>query len=86
MKILVSIVEDHESLRQLLAEWVGQAPDMKLGRTYPDAESALANAPPVSKVSGASDDLGIAHFCGLPCRKAAGEQWKRWRGGQRGLR
>ena len=45
MKILVSIVEDHESLRQLLAEWVGQAPDMKLGRTYPDAESALADRP-----------------------------------------
>ena len=45
MKILVSIVEDHESLRQLLAEWVGQAPDMKLGRTYPDAESALADLP-----------------------------------------
>ncbi len=45
MKILVSIVEDHESLRQLLAEWVGQADDMKLGRTYPDAESALADLP-----------------------------------------
>jgi len=45
MKILVSIVEDHESLRELLAECVGQAPDMKLGRTYPDAESALADLP-----------------------------------------
>ena len=45
MKILVSIVEDHESLRQLLAEWVSQAPDMKLGRTYSDAESALADLP-----------------------------------------
>jgi len=45
MKILVSIVEDHESLRQLLAECVGQAPDMRLGRTYPDAESALADLP-----------------------------------------
>jgi DNA-binding NarL/FixJ family response regulator len=45
MKILVSIVEDHEPLRQIMAEWIGQAPDMKLGRTYPDAESALADLP-----------------------------------------
>ncbi len=45
MKILVSIVEDHEPLRQLLAECVGQAPDMKLERTYPDAETALADLP-----------------------------------------
>ena len=45
MQILVSIVEDHEPLRQIMAEWIGQAPDMKLGRTYPDAESALADLP-----------------------------------------
>ena len=45
MKILVSIVEDHEPLRQIMAEWIGQAPDMKLGRTYPDAETALADLP-----------------------------------------
>jgi DNA-binding NarL/FixJ family response regulator len=45
MKILVAIVEDHDPLRQIMAEWIGQAPDMKLGRTYPDAESALADLP-----------------------------------------
>ena len=45
MQILVSIVEDHEPLRQIMAEWIGQAPDMKLGRTYPDAETALADLP-----------------------------------------
>jgi DNA-binding NarL/FixJ family response regulator len=45
MKILVSIVEDHAPLRQIMAEWIGQAPDMKLGRTYPDAETALADLP-----------------------------------------
>jgi len=45
MKILVSIVEDHAPLRQIMAEWIGQAPDMKLGRTYPDAEAALADLP-----------------------------------------
>jgi len=45
MKILVSIVEDHAPLRQILAERIGQAPDMTLGRSYPDAESALADLP-----------------------------------------
>jgi len=45
MKILVSIVEDHAPLRQIMAEWIGQVPDMKLGRTYPDAETALADLP-----------------------------------------
>ena len=42
---LVSIVEDHKPLRQILAEWIGQATDMQLGRTYPDAETALADLP-----------------------------------------
>jgi DNA-binding NarL/FixJ family response regulator len=42
---LVSIVEDHAPLRQIMAEWIGQEPDMKLGRTYPDAETALADLP-----------------------------------------
>jgi DNA-binding NarL/FixJ family response regulator len=45
MPILVSIVEDHAPVRQIMAEWIGQAPDMTLGRTYPDAESALADLP-----------------------------------------
>jgi len=45
MQILVSIVEDHAPLRQILAEWISKAPDMKLGRTYPDAETALAHLP-----------------------------------------
>ncbi len=45
MQTLVSIVEDHAPLRQILAEWIEQAPDMTLGRTYPDAETALAHLP-----------------------------------------
>ena len=45
MSILVSIVEDHAPVRQIMAEWIGQAPDMKLGRTYPDAETAMADLP-----------------------------------------
>jgi len=45
MSILVSIVEDHAALRQIMAEWIGQTPDMKLGRTYPDAEAAMADLP-----------------------------------------
>ena len=45
MPILVSIVEDHVPVRQIMAERIGQAPGMKLGRTYPDAESALADLP-----------------------------------------
>ena len=45
MPILVSIVEDHAPVRQIMAEWIDQAPDLKLGHTYPDAESALADLP-----------------------------------------
>jgi DNA-binding NarL/FixJ family response regulator len=45
MQILVSIIEDHAPLRQILAEWIEQAPDMKLRRIYPDAETALAHLP-----------------------------------------
>lgn len=45
MSILVSIVEDHTPLRQIMAEWIGQAQGMTLGQTYPDAEAALANLP-----------------------------------------
>jgi DNA-binding NarL/FixJ family response regulator len=45
MSILVSIVEDHAPVRQIMAERIGQAPDLALGRTYPDAESALADLP-----------------------------------------
>ena len=45
MSILVSIVEDHAPVRRILAERIGQAPGMTLGRTYPDAESALADLP-----------------------------------------
>ena len=45
MSILVSIVEDHAPVRQIMAERIGQAPDLTLGRTYPDAESALADLP-----------------------------------------
>ena len=45
MQILVSIIEDHAPLRQILAEWIEQAPDMKLRRIYPDAETALAHMP-----------------------------------------
>ena len=45
MQILVSIIEDHAPLCQILAEWIEQAPDMKLRRIYPDAETALAHLP-----------------------------------------
>jgi len=45
MPILVSIVEDHAPLRQIMAEWIGHAQGMTLGQTYPDAETALANLP-----------------------------------------
>ena len=45
MPILVSIVEDHAPLRQIMAEWIGHAQGMTLGQTYPDAEAALANLP-----------------------------------------
>ena len=33
MPILVSIVEDHTPVRQIMAERIGQAPGMTLGRT-----------------------------------------------------
>lgn len=45
MPIHFSIVEDHAPLRQIMAEWIGHAQGMKLGHTYPDAQSTLANLP-----------------------------------------
>jgi DNA-binding NarL/FixJ family response regulator len=41
MAIHVSIVEDNEPLRQIMAEWIREASDMQLTKVYPDAESAL---------------------------------------------
>jgi len=45
MPIKVSIVEDNEPLRQIMTEWIVQAADMKFVRSYPDAETALADLP-----------------------------------------
>jgi len=66
MPILVSIVEDHAPVRQIMAEWIGQAPDMQLGRTYPDAESALADMPqhPADVVL---MDINLPGLCGIEC-------------------
>jgi len=66
MPILVSIVEDHAPVRQILAEWIGQVPDMRLGHSYPDAESALADLPqhPVDVVL---MDINLPGQCGIEC-------------------
>lgn len=40
MPIRISIVEDNAPLRQIMSEWIVQAPDMKLLHAYPDAETA----------------------------------------------
>jgi DNA-binding NarL/FixJ family response regulator len=66
MPILVSIVEDHAPVRQIMAERIGQAPGMKLGRTYPDAESALADLPrhPADVVL---MDINLPGQCGIEC-------------------
>jgi len=66
MPILVSIVEDHAPVRQIMAEWIDQAPDLKLGHTYPDAESALADLPqhPADVVL---MDINLPGLCGIEC-------------------
>lgn len=66
MQIGVSIVEDNAPLRQLMAECLGTAPDMKLGRVYPDAETALADLPkhPVEVVL---MDINLPGQSGIEC-------------------
>ncbi len=66
MPILVSIVEDYAPVRQIMAERIGDAPGMKLGRTYPDAESALADLPqhPADVVL---MDINLPGQCGIEC-------------------
>ncbi|KAB2641872.1 MAG: response regulator transcription factor [Verrucomicrobia bacterium] len=66
MPIIVSIVEDHAPLRQILSEWIGQVGDMRLGHTYPDAESALADLPqhPADVVL---MDINLPGLSGIEC-------------------
>ncbi|MEI6177419.1 MAG: response regulator transcription factor [Verrucomicrobiota bacterium] len=66
MPILVSIIEDHAPVRQIMAERIGQAPGMKLLRTYPDAESALEDLPrhPADVVL---MDINLPGQCGIEC-------------------
>jgi len=66
MPILVSIIEDHAPVRQIMAERIGQAPGMKLLRAYPDAESALEDLPrhPADVVL---MDINLPGQCGIEC-------------------
>ncbi|MEI6607648.1 MAG: response regulator transcription factor [Verrucomicrobiota bacterium] len=66
MPILVSIVEDHAPVRQIMAERIAQAPGMKLRRTYPDAESAREDLPqhPADVVL---MDINLPGQCGIEC-------------------
>ena len=66
MPTLVSIVEDHAPVRQIMAERIGQSPVMKLVRAYPDAESALEDLTrhPADVVL---MDINLPGLCGIEC-------------------
>jgi DNA-binding NarL/FixJ family response regulator len=66
MSILVSIVEDHTPVRQIMAERISQTPGMQVANAYPDAESALADLPqhPADVVL---MDINLPGQCGIEC-------------------
>jgi DNA-binding NarL/FixJ family response regulator len=66
MAIKVSVVEDHAETRQVLADWLGQAGDMKLVSQYPDAESALA-ALPRTRPDVVLVDINLPGQSGIEC-------------------
>jgi len=66
MPIKVSIVEDNAPLRQIMSEWIGQTADMKLVRTYPDAETAMSDLPK-QKTDVVLMDINLPGQSGIEC-------------------
>lgn len=66
MRIPVSIVEDDEPVRTMLANWIQQAPGFRCASTHPSAESALA-ALPSEKPAVILMDINLPGISGIEC-------------------
>jgi len=66
MSIRVAIVEDNAELRQIVADWIKQAPDMTLAGAYASAESAIEQMP-AQKPDVVLVDINLPGADGIEC-------------------
>src|SRR5580658_10782027 len=66
MRIPVSIVEDDESARSMLAQWIQKAPGFRCTSRHASAEAALA-ALPAEKPAVVLMDINLPGLSGIEC-------------------